>query len=94
MYLALVLIVLAVLFALWGIISGGVFTAILIPLAAVAIVAAAVTVVSARAAGIRGTLFRPPPRQSSRPVAPGAGAPPGEEQATPEEFTQARQRTQ
>jgi hypothetical protein len=94
MWLGLVLVVLAVLFVIAGIFSGGVFTIVLVPLAVIAVVTAVVTLMSARAAGIRQTLTEPPQPQAAEPVARGEGAPPGEVPVTPEEFVEARQRNQ
>ena len=94
MYLGLVFIVLAILFVIVGIVSGGAFTIILVPLAVVAAVTAAVTLISARAAGIEGTLTKQPERPPLGRLRRGAGGPPGEVPATPDEYVDARQRSQ
>lgn len=96
MYLGLFLIVLAVLCLVGGIFSGGIFTIVLVPLAVIAAVTAAVALLSARAAGMTETLTRTKPlRWGSASAA--AGSPPspgGEVPATPDEFVEARQKSQ
>ncbi len=94
MYLGLVLIVLAILFVIVGIVSGGFITVVLLVLAVIAGVAAVVMLWTARAAGITSTLTKQPERQSPRRVEPGAGAPAGEVPATPDEYVEARQKSQ
>ena len=94
MYLGLVLVILAILFVIAGIFSGGVFTIVLVPLAVIAVIAGVAAVMSARAAGITATLTKQPERQSAERVDPSAGPPPGEVPATPDEFVEARQRSQ
>ena len=94
MYLGLVLIVLAILFVIVGIVSGGAFTIILVPLAVIAAVSAAVTLMSARAAGIEGTLTKQPERMPRGRLRHGSRSPPGEVPATPDEYVDARQRNQ
>jgi len=94
MYLALFLIVIAVFCVIAGIFSGGIFTIILVPIAAVAIIAAVVTGISARAAGLEGTLMRQPDMQPKGRMPEGAGPAPGEEPVTPDEYVEARQKYQ
>jgi hypothetical protein len=94
MYLALGLIVLAILFVIAGVFSGGVFTVVLVPLAVIAAVTAVVTLMSARAAGISQTLTKPPEPQTPGRMARGEGPPAGEVPATPDDYVEARQRNQ
>ncbi len=94
MYLGLVLVVLAVLFVIAGIFSGGVFTIVLVPLAAIAVVSGVVALMSARAAGITSTLTKQPERQPTGRTPRGAGPPAGEIPVTPDEYVEARQRHQ
>jgi hypothetical protein len=94
MYLGLVLVVLAVLFVIVGIFSGGVFTIVLVPLAVIAVVAGVAALVSARAAGITSTLTKQPDRQPTGLAPRGAGPPAGEVPATPDDYVEARQRSQ
>jgi len=94
MYIGLALVVLAVIFVIAGIFSGGVFTIVLVPLAVIALVGAAAAGLSARAAGISSTLVKQPERQPTGRATRGAGPPPGEVPATPDEFVEARQRNQ
>ena len=94
MWLGLFLIVLAVIFVIVGIFSGGALTIILVPLAAIAVVTAVVALLSARAAGITSTLTKQPERQSPERVPHGPGPPAGEVPATPDEYVEARQRSQ
>ena len=94
MYLGLFLVVLAVLFVLLGIFSGGVFTIVLVPLAVIAVVAGVAALMSARAAGISSTLTKQPERQSTGRVPRGEGPPAGEVPATPDDYVEARQRSQ
>jgi hypothetical protein len=93
MYLGLVLIVLAILFAIAGIFSGGAFTIVLVPLAVVAVVGAVVMLVTARAAGISGTLGQQPGIPAKGRI-PDAGPSAGELPVTPDEYVEARQRSQ
>lgn len=94
MYLALVLVVLAILFVVVGIFSGGAFTIVLVPLAAIAVVAGVVALVSARAAGVESTLLKRPGRQPGGRIRRGSGPAPGEVPVTPDEYVEARQRSQ
>ena len=94
MYLAFFLVILAVLFLIVGIFSGGVFTIVLVPLAVIAVVSGVVALMSARAAGISSTLTKQPDRQSTGLAPRGAGPPAGEVPATPDEYVEARQRSQ
>lgn len=94
MYLGVVLIGLAVLFALAGIFSGGVFTIVLVPLAVIAVVSAVVTLLSARAAGITPTLTQPPGPMPKGRVKADSEPPPGEVPVTPDEYVEARQKSQ
>lgn len=94
MYIGLFLIVLAVLFAIVGVFSGGVFTIVLVPVAVIALVTAVVALMSARAAGIAGTLSKQPERQPPGRVPRGSGPPPGEVPVTPDDYVEARQRSQ
>jgi hypothetical protein len=94
MYIGLFLIVLAILFAVAGVFSGGVFTIVLVPLAVIAVVTAVVALMSARAAGISSTLTRQPEPQPTGRIANDSGPPPGEVPATPDEYVEARQRSQ
>lgn len=94
MYLGLVLIVLAVLFVVAGIFSGGVFTIVLVPLAVIAVVSGVVALLSARAAGITSTLTKQPGPQPAGRTPRGTGPPPGEVPVTPDEYVEARQRSQ
>jgi hypothetical protein len=94
MYAGLFLIVLAILFAILGVFSGGVFTIVLVPLAVIAVVTAVVALVSARAAGITSTLTKQPERQATGLAPRGSGPPPGEVPATPDDYVEARQRSQ
>lgn len=94
MYLALFLVILAVLFVIAGIFSGGVFTIVLVPLAVIAVVAGVATLMSARAAGITSTLTKQPERQPTGRVPRGSGPPAGEVPATPDDYVEARQRSQ
>lgn len=94
MYLGLVLIVLTVLFAVAGIASGGAFTIVLVVLAAIAAVGAGVALLTARAAGITSTLAEQPQPPAPGPVDSEAQPPPGEVPVTPDEYVEARQRTQ
>lgn len=93
MYLGLMLIVLAILFAIVGVFAGGVFTIVLVPLAVIGVVSAVTALVTARAAGVTSTLTKQPEQPSGR-VPPGSGPPPGEEPATPDDYVEARQRSQ
>ncbi|HET9094575.1 MAG TPA: hypothetical protein VFN36_05760 [Solirubrobacteraceae bacterium] len=93
MWLGLGLVVLAVLFVIVGIFSGGVFTIVLVPLAVIGVLAGVVTLMSARAAGIRQTLTEPPHTPPAGP-APRGTAPAGDVSVTPEQYTDARQRSQ
>jgi len=94
MYLGLFLVILAVLFVIVGVFSGGVFTIVLVPLAVIAVVTGVVALLSARAAGITSTLFKQPDRQSTGLAPRGEGPPAGEAPATPDEFVEARQKSQ
>jgi hypothetical protein len=94
MYLGLLLIVLAVLFVFVGIFSGGVFTIVLVPLAVIAVLGALATLGAARAMGIEGTHIRPPGRQPRGRAPRGAGPEPGETPATPDDYVEARRRSQ
>jgi hypothetical protein len=94
MYLGLVLIVLAVLFAVVGLASGGAFTIVLVVLAAIAAVGAGVALLTARAAGITSTLAEPPHLPERGPGSSEAQPPPGEVPVTPDEYVEARQKTQ
>ncbi|MGH2835354.1 MAG: hypothetical protein ACRDLT_07895 [Solirubrobacteraceae bacterium] len=94
MYLGLVLVVLAILFAFVGIFAGGVFTIVLVPLAVIGAVGAATAVVSARAAGITATLTQQPEPQATGRARRGQGPPAGEVPVTPDEYVEARQRSQ
>jgi hypothetical protein len=94
MYLGLVLIILAVLFAVIGIASGGVFTLVLVPLAVIGAVTAVVALMSARAAGLSQTLTKTPDLRPAEPVPAEEQPPPGETAVTPDEYVEARQRTQ
>ena len=94
MYVGLVLVVLAILFAFVGIFAGGVFTIVLVPLAVIGAVSAAAALMSARAAGITETLTEQPEPQAPGRVPRGEGPPPGEVPVTPEEYVEARQRSQ
>jgi hypothetical protein len=101
MYLGVVLIGLAVLFAFAGIFSGGVFTIVLVPLAVIGMVAAVValmsarvTLLSARAAGITPTLTQQPGPMPKGRVKAGSEPPPGEVPVTPDEYVEARQKSQ
>jgi uncharacterized protein (DUF58 family) len=94
MYLGLLLVVLAVLFVIVGIFSGGVFTIVLVPLAVVAVVAAVVALLTARAAGISATLTKEPERQSPELVPRDAGPAAGDVPATPDDYVEARQKYQ
>jgi hypothetical protein len=92
MYLGLVLVVLAFLFAIAGIFGGGVFTIVLVPLAVIGAVSAVAAIVSARAAGITGTLAEPPHQP---PAGPDSGEQaPGEVPVTPDEYVEALQKSQ
>lgn len=93
MYLGLILIVLAVVLVVGGIVSGGAFTLVLIPLAAIAVVTAVVLLISARAAGLEQTLTPTKPQELGR-IPRGAGAPAGEVPVTPDEYVEARQKSQ
>jgi hypothetical protein len=93
MYLGLVLIVLAILFAIAGIFSGGVFTIVLVPLAVLAVVGATAALVTARAAGISATLGKQPGIPAKGP-GEDAGPSAGEVPMTPDEYVDARQRSQ
>jgi uncharacterized protein (DUF58 family) len=94
MYLGLVLVVVAVFCVIAGIVSGGVFTIVLVPLAVIAVVAGAAALVSARAAGISGTLVQQPGPLPRGRVERDAGPPLGEVPATPDDYVDARQRSQ
>ena len=94
MYAGLFLIVLAILFAIVGVFSGGVFTIVLVPLAVIAVVSAVAALVSARAAGIEQTLTQPPKPLETGRTPRGTGPPAGEVPVTPDEYTEARQRSQ
>lgn len=94
MYLGLVLIVLAILFAIVGIFAGGVFTIVLVPLAVIGAVSAAAALASARAAGITGTLTEPPQQPPAGRMPRGEDPPVGEVPVTPDEYVEARQRSQ
>lgn len=94
MYLGLVLIVLAVLFAIAGIFSGGAFTIVLVPLAIVAVVAAVAALVSARAAGIAGALGQRPEVPAKGPPRGGSASDDADSPVTPDEYVEARQRSQ
>ena len=94
MYLGAVLVVLAVLFVIAGIFSGGVFTIVLVPLAVIAVVAGVAALMSARAAGIEATLTQPPERQATGRVERGTGPAAGEVPATPDDYVEARQKSQ
>lgn len=94
MYLGPVLIVLAVICLIVGIASGGAFTIVLVPLAVIAVVGAVVALVTARAAGIEPTLTEQPKHQETGRSPRGTGAPAGEVPATPDEFIEARQKSQ
>lgn len=94
MYVGLVLVILAILFAFVGIFAGGVFTIVLVPLAVIGAVSAVVALMSARAAGITPTLTDQPKPQAGGRMPRGEGPPPGEVPATPDEYVEARQRSQ
>jgi predicted benzoate:H+ symporter BenE len=94
MYLALALIVLAVLFVVVGIFSGGVFTIVLVPLAVIAVITGMAALMSARAAGITSTLTKQPERQPPGLAPRGEGPAAGEVPATPDDYVEARQRNQ
>lgn len=94
MYLGLVLVGLALLFVFVGIFSGGVFTIVLVPLAVIAVVSAVVTLMSARAAGLRGAVAGRTARQPTGRAPRGEGPPAGETPATPDDYLEARQRSQ
>lgn len=94
MYIGLFLIILAILFAIAGVFSGGVFTIVLVPLAVIAVVAAVTTLMSARAAGITETLTQPPDPVPSGRISRDSGPPPGEVPTTPDEYVDARQKSQ
>ena len=94
MYLGLVLIGLALILGFAGIFSGGVFTIVLVPLAVIAVVSAAVTLLSARAAGITPTLTKQPGPLPKGRVQPGSEPPPGEVPATPDDYVEALQKSQ
>lgn len=94
MYLGLFLIILALLCGFAGIFSGGVFTIVLVPLAAIAVVSAVVALLSARAAGITPTLTRQPGPVPRGRVKPGSEPPPGEEKVSPDEYVEALQKRQ
>jgi hypothetical protein len=94
MYLGLILVVVAVFCVIAGIFSGGVFTIVLVPVAVIAVVAGVAALVSARAAGITGTLARQPGPLPAGRVERDAGPPPGEVPATPDDYVDARQRSQ
>ena len=93
MYLGIVLIIAAVVCVVLGIVSGGAFTIVLVPLAVIAAVAAVVAIVGARAAGVEQTLFQQPEIPAKGRVARDA-ATPGEVPATPDEYVEARQKRQ
>lgn len=93
MYLGLLLIVIAVFCVIAGVLSGGVFTIVLVPLAVIAVVSAVVMLMSARAAGVSATLARTEP-QPPGPAPRGEGTPAGEVPVTPDEYVEARQRSQ
>lgn len=94
MYLGLVLVVLAILFVIVGVFSGGVFTIVLVPCAAIAVVTGVVALMSARAAGVDSTLTKHPERQPGGRVPRGSGPAPGEVPVTPDDYVEARQRSQ
>ena len=94
MYIGLFLVVLAILFAAVGVLSGGTFTLVLVPLAGIAVVTAVVAVVTARAAGVSSTLTEQPKPQPTGRITRGSGPPPGEVPATPDDYVEARQRSQ
>jgi len=92
MYLGIVLVVLAILAAIGGIFGGGVFTIVLVPLAVIGAVGAVAAIVTARAAGITGTLSEPPHQPAAGPDS--GEQTPGEKSATPDEYVEALQRSQ
>ena len=94
MYLGILLIVIAVFAVIAGIFSGGVFTIILVPVAVIAVVGALVALGAARALGIEGTLMRPTDRQPQGRVPRGSEPPTGEVPATPDDYAEARRRSQ
>jgi uncharacterized protein (DUF58 family) len=94
MYLGLVLIVLAVVFLIAGIASGGAFTVVFVLLAAITVVGAAVTLLSARAVGITPALAQQPEAPAGGLLRRVAEPPPGEVPVTPEEYLEARQKSQ
>jgi hypothetical protein len=94
MYLGLVFIVLAILFVIVGVFTGGAFTIVLVPLAVIAVISAVVTLMSARAAGLRGAVATRTEPQPSGRTPRGQGPPAGETPATPDEYVEARQRSQ
>lgn len=94
MYLALGLVIVAILFAIVGIFAGGAFTIVLVPLAVIAVVGGAAALLSARAAGITQTLTRPPEPQPTGRIPRGRGPVSGEVPVTPDEYVEARQRSQ
>ena len=93
MYLGLLLILAAIVCVVLGIVSGGAFTIVLVAVAVIAAVGAVVALASARAAGISGTLTRQPQMPQKGRISP-TGPPRGETPATPDEYIEARQKSQ
>ncbi|HWE59204.1 MAG TPA: hypothetical protein VG228_05870 [Solirubrobacteraceae bacterium] len=94
MYPGLVLTALAVVFLIPGIAAGGAFTFVLVLMAAIAVVGAAATLPSARAAGITPAPAQQPEAPAGGPLGRGAEPPPREVPVTPEEYLEARQQSQ
>lgn len=94
MYLGVLLIVIALFAVIAGIFSGGVFTIILVPVAAIAVVGALVALGAARALGIDATLTRSAGTQPKGRIPRDGGPPPGEVPATPDEYVETRRRSQ
>lgn len=92
MYIGLALAFIAVICVVLVIVSGGVFTIVLVPIAAIAAISAVVTAILARTAGVAGTGAAPEPRPLRR-IGEDDDLP-GEVPATPDDLVEARRREQ
>ncbi|HEX3802022.1 MAG TPA: hypothetical protein VHV75_04200 [Solirubrobacteraceae bacterium] len=93
MYLTLMLVLIAVFCVFAGIFSGGIFTIILVPVAAIAVVSAVAYLLMARAAGLEAARTPNPTKQPTGEEKPAPNAP-GEVPATPEDYVDALRRAQ